>query len=71
MSVKQDLIIFAVSAVVFIACSILMVIAHETLSRYDVVVYGFISVYGVSAVVAPVFMVRTMDKVIRSAFRRR
>jgi hypothetical protein len=71
MTLKQDLIIFAATALLFAACSIAMVTAHEAISRFPTVTYGFLGIYGISAIGWPVFFIRSIDKAIRSAFRKR
>jgi hypothetical protein len=71
MTLKQDLTIFAVTAFFFVACSIAMVTAHAALSRYPIVTYGFLAIYGISALGWPIFFIRATRKAIRSAFRKR
>ena len=70
MTLKQDLIVFVVTAFLFAACSFAMLTEHEALSRYPVVTYAFIATYGISALGWPIFCVRLVGKVIASAFRR-
>lgn len=70
MTLKQDLIIFAVMAFIFAACSLAMLTAHEALSRHPIVIYAFIAIYGISALGWPVFFIRSLLKAIRSAFSR-
>ncbi|HAF42563.1 MAG TPA: hypothetical protein DCG90_12480 [Sphingobium sp.] len=71
MTLKQDLMIFGVTALLFVVCSVAMVMAHEELSRFPIVTYAFLGIYGVSAIGWPVFFIRSIRKLIWSAFSKR
>ena len=59
--------IFGVTVLLFVACSIAMVTAHGALSRFPIVTYGFLGIYGVSAIGGPIFLIRSVRKAIRAA----
>ena len=61
MKIKRDLLIFAISAGVFGACSVAMLTAHDAQSVHPFVTYTFLGVYGLSALVAPVYFVRAVS----------
>ena len=70
MTTRRDLLLFLASAAVFGACCIAMLTAHEELSIYPAVTYGFVAIWGVSALVGPVYLVRVLSDVVRIALNR-
>ncbi|WP_133175367.1 hypothetical protein [Sphingomonas oleivorans] len=70
MTIKQDLIVFAMTASLFAAGCIAMLTADDALSPYPIVTYGFIAMWGVSALGWPLFLIRAVRKTIRIAFRK-
>jgi len=70
MTTGRDLLLFFASAVVFGVCCIAMLTAHEELSIYPAVTYGFVAIWGVSALVWPVYLVRVLSDAVRIALNR-
>jgi len=67
MTTRRDLLLFFASAVVFGVCCVFMLTAHEELSLYPAVTYGFVAIWGVSAIVWPVYLVRVLSDAVRIA----
>ena len=70
MTARRDLLLLFASALVFGVCCVAMLIAHEELSIYPAVTYGFVAIWGVSALVWPVYLVRVLSDAVRIALNR-
>ena len=70
MTTRRDLLLFFASAVVFGACCVAMLTASAELSIYPVVTYGFMAIWGLSALVWPLFLVRVLSDAVRIAWNR-
>lgn len=62
--------IFALAAGLFGFGCVIMLIADEALSRYPVFLYAFMAVWGVSALLAPVYFIRAARDSVRVAIEK-
>ena len=70
MTIKQDPIIFAAAAMLFGFGCVIMLIADEALSRYPVFLYVFMAIWGVSALLAPIYFIRATRDTVRVAIEK-
>jgi len=65
MTIKRDLLIFCAAIIVFICCCVAMLFASEALSTHPAATYGFVGLWGASALIWPLYLVRASSDVIR------
>ena len=63
---KRNLILFVGGTALFVLCCLAMTFAHSAISAQPVTTYAFLAIWGLSAIVMPVFLVKFLGNVLAS-----